>query len=147
MGKYVPLEAEELRFLNNFFCHFPIGNDPYPNCKPKGFYRTAHEGHWNTKILELVREFPFQSKDSLHRYCEGKSDKYLDGTFAEFYAEVDRTVEELGMPMAIVSRTVNAYEHNQREGSPEGTRRLDEFLAPIYAALRIKGYNKDDLWG
>lgn len=147
MGQYVPFDSAELSLLNNFFCHFPIGNDPYPNRKPNGFYRTAHGEHWNTKILELVRGFPFQSKDSLHRYCEGKSDKYLAGTFAEFYAEVDRTVEELGMFMVVVSRTINVYEHNQREAGPEGARHLDEFLAPIYVALRNKGYNKADLCG
>ena len=147
MGQYVPFTQNELLFLNNFFCHFPIGNDPYPNRYPNGMYRTAHEGDWNMKMLEIVQKFPFQSEDTRCRYCESKSDKYLGQTPAEFYTEVDRTVEELGMSVSVVSRTINAYHHNQRDVGKEGAKHLDEFLAPIYAALRNNGYNKADLWG
>ncbi|MDO8593806.1 MAG: hypothetical protein Q7R59_02835 [bacterium] len=110
-------------------------------------YRTAYDGKWNTKMLEIMQEFPFQSEDTRRRYCESKSDKYLGQTPAEFYAEVDRTVGELQMSMSVVSRTINAYFHNQREAGHEGSKRIDIFLSPLYAALRNKGYNKSDLWG
>ena len=145
MGQYIPFDQSELSLLNNFFCHFPIGNDPYKNPRPQGMYRTASAKNWNRTTREFLAEQP---AEEVQRDYFGKSDKYLDQSVAEFYAEVDRTVEELGISMFVISKKINKYLYTQRgeEGEERG-KRVDELLGPIYAALRNKGYNRPELYG
>lgn len=145
MGQYVPFDQSELSLLNNFFCHFPVGNEPYKNPRPQGMYRTAHAKNWNKMTRELLAEQPIE--DVQRDYLQ-KSDKFLDQSAAEFYAEIDRTVMELGVSMDVISKAINIYHHNQcGEIGEESGRHMDDLLRPIYRALRQKGYNKPELWG
>jgi len=151
MGQYIPFDSAELPFLNNFFAHFPVGNDPYPAAIPEGLYRmTGHlASFWGKTYKESMIESGL-SESELQDYYSDRSDKRLNQTPEQFYAEVDRTVQELGMDMTLIQKTINIFLHDSRvescENSLELSKILDEFLAPVYVALRNRGYNKADLW-
>jgi hypothetical protein len=152
MGQYVPYDESESKFLNNFFCHFCIGDEPYKiNLPAEGHYRGLLTDCWNRTQFEHCKESGiFNDDEDLQRYCENKSDKRLNQTPAEFYAEVDQTIIEVGMTIELVAQTINAYLHERRgkigDMACEIQNKLESFLLPIYIALRKKGYNKADLW-
>ncbi|MDO8593723.1 MAG: hypothetical protein Q7R59_02415 [bacterium] len=90
------------------------------------------------------------SERELKDYFADRSEKRLDQTQEQFYAEVDKVVQELEMDMVLIQKTINVYIHD-REYEDKNPRELikvlDKFLAPIYVALRKKGYNSQDLVG
>ncbi len=151
VGQYVPFDESELQFLNNFLGHFAIGNDPHPSHSPDGFSRTNFHslGLWNESYRDSLVNLGLSESQIRDGYSD-RSDKRLNQTHEQFYAEIDRTTQELGMDLALVQRTINIYLYESRRKDcvvpRELSRSLDQFLAPIYKALRLKGYNKSDLW-
>jgi len=155
MNGYEPFTDEEIaplpgetvfrrymRVLNNFHMHFPAGNSPHNyEDEPifsEGYYRfMANEAGWDSTFRELGYNPRFQSE------------KRLNQTPKQFYEEVDRTVEELGMSMTSVSEAVNLMLSRRHLGIEAGSIAdiVWPALYPIYVALRKKGYSKEDLRG
>ena len=128
--------------MNNFYMHFPVGNVPYDARKnrvdPEGDHRRAIRelGGWNITYQSLLRADP------------KKSTKRLGQTGAEFYREVDQTVQELGISMARVSEAINRFFWDKKDTDAEMQKLyqvLWETHLPIYIALRKKGYVQNDL--
>lgn len=147
MGQHVPFDPKAEAFNNNFFQHFPIGNDPHPSRLPEGMYRMAAKGHWEVcNRVYIKEEWPqYYEAD-----CQEYSELYLEQTPAVFYVVIDQIVRELGLSMDEVSRTINRLRHIQEGRGPDATKSmfdLSDYLQPIYIALRNKGYNKPELWG
>ena len=148
MGQYVPYDPSEIPggSLNNFFCHFPA-NGPYERTMPEGYYRSLLKdgGAWDVSLREFLEE------DSIYEVTHDRSEKRLDQIPAEFYAEIDRMIVEVGLTVEAVARVINIYLHHRdlvsREVSLQMNTALDAFLLPIYIALRNKGYSRQDLWG
>lgn len=153
MGQHIPFNPSELQplDLNNFHAHFALGDDPFPTHMPDGFYRNNfhHLECWDKSYRDaLIFLGLSEPADVLGNYAE-KSDKRLFQTQVEFYAEIDETVRELEMDLALVQKKINVYFHDSRckdcEDPRELSINLDAFLSPIYVALRKKGYNPSDL--
>lgn len=158
MGQHVPFNDEELAFLNNFFCHFRWGDTPYEMAFPEGLYRANLHDVWDKTFLENATEFftkhspPDFLDKSLERLITERSDLILSQTPQQFFAVVEETIREVGLTAEEVARTINTYLHEREkipipdfEQSFVFHHRLDDFLAPIYLALRKKGYNRVDL--
>ncbi len=139
MGQYVPFDETELVGLNNFLAHFPVGDDPYPYHLPEGFYRS----------ISLSDEFRHKKYLEVVGNPSNISDKRLNQTQHEFYTEVDATIREIEMDELEIRKTINIFIHDSRLEDCSDTegliKNLDGFLAPIYIALRKKGYNRGDL--
>lgn len=153
MGVHITFDPDELNFLNNFFTRFPLGIEPYLHKYPEGLYRYTMSGiAWKktkrVSLKELVGEV-FRDEADLLDHCEAYSDKYLDQTPAEFCAEINLVMNELGISVQEITRYLNIKVHEQKIGLPEDTPFVDDLnlpLRPIYQALRERGYNKKDLW-
>jgi hypothetical protein len=158
MGKYVPYEASELpliqkvQFLNCFFRHFRFMERPKGTPASiflDGWSRMQHQDQWSVSRRTGISNYPF-SYPSLAECCADRSDKRLDQTPRQFYAEVDGVVESLGISAEEIAKRINAVLMQRHDVSIEELRRLtaelDTFLLPIYIALREAGYNKADLW-
>jgi hypothetical protein len=163
VGKHVPYKASELSlnqgvlFLNNFFCHFSLLNSPEETlvCEefyPDGLYRMLQKDRWDVLSRISIKNFLLKhlSHVALDECCADRSDKRLDQTPRQFYAEVDGVVESLGISAEEIAKRINAVLMQRHDVSIEELRRLtaelDTFLLPIYIALREAGYNKADLW-
>jgi hypothetical protein len=138
MAEHVPFDEEELLFLNNCWCHFILGEKA---TIPQGPYRTHHEDDWDIPMCTSIRCFEQDIIDYYHQEC---SDKKLGQTPAEFYAELDKTIVEVGLSVDLVAETISAY---LVERKTNHSAKIEPFLAPIYKAFRLKGYNRLDLWG
>lgn len=152
MGQHVPFNETELQEdLNNFFCHFHIGNDPYPTDQPEGFYRNVGRGgkFAGRTYRDFVAEFSGLSGKDLEEYFVDRSDKRLSQTPEQFYAEIDRTIREVGIDMEKLQREINVYTHDRSLDNWKNDKKMFEnlckLLMPIYIALRRKGYNREDL--
>jgi len=125
-----------MRVLNNFFMRFPVGNDPHNTDGDEGLHRRNSKPDWN---VPSIVTYPDQ----------GYSEKKGSQTPAEFFAEVDRTVAELGIEIAEISRRINRWIYEGKK-SDEARERLSkemwDILIPVYIALRKKGYSRKDLW-
>ncbi len=162
MGKYVPYEETEVLSghgvpdLNNFLSHFRFLEKPKETsvCDeyfPDGMYRVFAKDEWDVtyraQINEILRG---ASTESFDEYCAGRSDKCLNQTPRQFYAEFDGVVERLGISPDVIAKKINAYLMQRRSIPREESLRLNAklniFLLPIYIALREVGYNKKDLW-
>ncbi len=155
MGAHVPFNSEELNFLNNFYTRFQLGTEPYPQRYPEGLHRFTMRGcGWDKTTLASLRESlgdGFRDEADLLDYCQAHSDKYLNQTPAEFYAEIDAVMGELGISTEVIARHLNVKVHEQQTRSLDGSGPfVDDLnlpLRPIYQALRERGYNKKELWG
>lgn len=158
MGHYVPFSDKELRFLNNFYCHFLWGNMPYEMAFPEGLYRANLKSVWN-KTFRGARIEAFASsymgedlEEKVSLIVSDYSDTFLLQTPKQFYAVVDQSVHASNFTLDAVSRTINIFIHtcdkiptSERELYVVARDNLDKFLSPIYTTLRMKGYNQADL--
>lgn len=151
MGQHVPFDSKELHSLNSFLHQFIRGSVPYDTVQPGGLYRDALHPWWGTKEIAFLKEAARFSGAQLRMYCERKSERRLQQTHAEFFAEIDRTIIEVGLTVEEVAEKINIYLYFQyqvnRATAHVLNEKLDEFLAPVYIALRNKGYNRADLMG
>lgn len=153
MGQYIPFSPSELQpiNLNNFFAHFTVGIDPYPSSMPEGFSRTNFRNLecWDKSYKDALVFLGLSESATVLSEHSDRSDKRLNQTQEQFYAEIDMTMGKLGMEMTIVQKRINAYVHDTRcedcKNPRELSRNLDSFLSPVYVALRKKGYNPSDL--
>lgn len=145
MGQYTPLNDEDGGMLNNFFCHFCFDKK---HLMPDGFYRTISAKHWNTTFRDYMKGQIDHFVDKLEGYFSSRSDKILDQTPAEFYAEVDRATIEVGCDATVIAEMICDFKDksNTREQAIDKYTLLDSYIRPIYMALRKEGYNKVDLW-
>lgn len=132
------------RVMNNFHMHFPIGNIPNDATEsamtPQGFYRAfSLERCWNITRRLLLSQDPSSSDNDKAKY----SDKRLDQTAEQFYEEIDKTVQEVGIPMKKISEVVNRRMFG--ESGEVLYKDMWEVLLPVYRALRKKGYSHGDL--
>lgn len=152
----VKIEAKEdyrsatMRILGNFHAHFPIGN--YPN-RPGG--NGKEEKEWRS--LGNRRHFSKTEKNwdiPRNVTCPKKqkpvtcSELFFNQTPAEFYATLDATIKELGIPMTkfIEARNRAFCTRKMTEEVWEQYRKEWWKIAlPVYVALRGKGYSKCDL--
>lgn len=155
MGIYVPYNPKNEEFLNNFYTRFPVGE----GSSPEGLYRmlvARYLDQTNRIYFQSQIKTSFKDQKDMDDYCSKYSDLYLDQTPKQFIATLDETVVELGLSIEQI------IQNNQR--SNEASKDLfvndefraicilastnrDNYLRPVYAALRGKGYNKKELWG
>ncbi len=145
MGQHIPLNDEDLGFLNNFFCHFRFGES---QVMPDGLYRTVRASYWHIVQREYMKSEAKMYGGNLAEYFSSRSDKALDQTPAEFYNEVDRTTIEVGCNVEVIMEMILDFQkpNNTREQTFEKFDALEKYIRPIYTALRQKGYNRSDLW-
>lgn len=129
------------RVMNNFHLKFPVGNVPHHTGEhAEGYLRgLARQYWWNVLYGD---RFP-SANDGFH------SEKMLCQTGAQFYGEIDATVEKLGILMTRVSEVVNRviYTEDPKEGEEQLYKNMWKILLPIYIALRKKRYSQQDLKG
>jgi hypothetical protein len=92
----------------------------------------------------------FVDEADLLDYCSAHSDKYLDQTPAQFYAEIETVMVDLGISVDEITTYLNVKVHDEKTRDFGGTGMIEDTLnlplRPIYQALRERGYNKKDLW-
>jgi hypothetical protein len=154
MGQHVPYNPEDEAFINNFFCRFPYGEG---SAYPEGTTRFSYAKHWDDVIRQSIRNSleRISSKVDFIDYCATRSDLYLDQTPRQFFAELDRTVVELGLSVEAITAKIRTFHSaskslfnsdDSRRVANNASREMNEYLKPVYIALRRKGYNKADLW-
>ena len=132
------------RVMNNFHMHFPVGNYPHDHTKhsmtPEGEYRSTVKnlGGW-----DITYQARWGDK------AKNKKEKRINMTGAEFYREIDRTVEKLGIPMTRVSEAINRLfwdnpDHDYKK-CEELFKILWKTLLPVFIALRKKGFKQSEL--
>lgn len=148
MGQYIKFDPSELVFLNSFFLNFRCGNEPHETDHPEGICRYAFDKWYEMKEIDFLACLYVEE---LRQYCAKRSEKRLNQTFAEFFGEIDRTIVEVGMTVEDVAKEINVYRYECGRkfcgNTPELAGKIYKFLAPIYTALRNKGYNPADLLG
>ncbi len=144
MGAYVPYDESQEGFLNNFHERFPLGESLMPK---EGLARFVihRENSWDiinrTRFGNIFKKN--KSLGDVHEFCFRFSDKFLDQTPREFFTEVDKTALECRLSVeSITERIVLA-----RGTDLQTYLARDDYLRPVYIALRMKGYNKKELWG
>lgn len=131
------------RVLNNFHLNFELGTRPYdPATRGAllggGYRQLALE----QGLLSTVRR-EFQGEE-----VAGHSDLWLDQTFSEFYEAIDAAIVELGISKDDISVAVNKVVLGPRlqgEAREALIQTLWDLTAPVYVALRKKGYTRTDL--
>jgi hypothetical protein len=143
MGAHVPYDPDTEMFLNNFYTRFPSGIGTYP----QGLDRATWESDWHKTHREVFRSWDtFTSVEDFDDFCSRLSDRYLDETPEQFFAELDRTVIEVGLSPDIIMEKIQASKNDHLSSREESLDR-DEYLKPVYIAMRNKGYNKKELFG
>ena len=110
--------------LDNFHLYFPDPTDP----EKKSYYGSIYEtiGRMETK--------PDPNENT--RYSTKKSNMLGK----EFLDEIDTTVEEVGLTLEEIMEVMRDW--HDKKCSVEV---MQEFLLPIYIALRHKGFSRYDL--
>jgi len=151
MGEYIPVDLEKPEPLGCFYRNLVYGNIPYKNSTPEGLYRNVLRPWWHMTQYEFLKGPAFLLCNKLKADCASRSEKRLAQTHEEFFAEIDRTIVELGLTVEEVARVVNVYLSERHCGffdERESRERVfDEYLSPIFVALRLRGYNAVDLQG
>jgi uncharacterized protein YeaO (DUF488 family) len=149
MGTHVPYDASTEQFLNNFYTRFPL------SVENQGLARMVAVNHWNQVHREVYRRYCDDEQD-FQDFCAKYSDRFLDETPSQFFAELDRTVVETGLSLEAVTEKVNAFQvafkhlfesEEKRAEAHRVSKELNDYLTPVYIALRAKGYNRKELWG
>ncbi len=133
-------ELEKLReahwgFYNNFFKILP--NPKYPE-------GTARK----KEVAQLEEMFPLISERPFKEMLEGTettkkySDKRLTTSDKDFFAEVDKTIEELAKKGEV---SIEELEKLNQEGTTKSYIELNRAAEPIWEALIEQGYTIDDL--
>jgi hypothetical protein len=151
MGAYVPYNPEVEKFLNNFYTRFPSGTGPFPY----GLARFVLNDCWNKTNQERLREIYSHSEEEFQDHCSRVSDRYLAETPEQFFAELDKTVLEVGLSFDQIKERIKTYSAaGDSIGGDDRTNIrqhhmniLNDYLIPVYKALRLKGYNIKELWG
>lgn len=147
MGTHVPYDASTEQFLNNFYTRFPL------SVENQGLARMVAVNHWNQVHREVYRGYCRDGQD-FQDFCAKYSDRFLDETPAQFFAELDRTVAEVGLSLEEVSKKIRALEavfellfesEEKRAEAERVSQELIDYLTPVYIALRAKGYNSKEL--
>ena len=150
MGVYVPFDAEKVTFLNNLYTRFPTGIGRYP----QGLVRSISASFWSESHASHLRrilddEVDFQDYSSKH------SDRYLSETPEAFFSELDTTVVEVGLSLESIVEKIrifsmameHIFESDQAKAVGEqASKEINDCLTPVYVALRLKGYNRKELW-
>lgn len=151
MGNHVAYNPNTPEPLNSFFLNLVCGNSPYENSTPEGLYRNILSPWWHMTQYEFLKGPSFLSGNILKVKCASASERRLMQTHEEFFGEIDRTIIEVGLTVEEVARVVNVYLRERYRGTfderESRARVLDEYLFPIFVALRRKGYNAADLHG
>lgn len=142
--KFVDEELNPESFIdsfNNFWCHFPLGNKPYPTDELTatiGIYRKASKLNDRKDTSHKTAKYP-----KLLGLGEEES---VPVTRKEFYDDLYLSVEEAGFTMEHVSETLNPLHGNMGGMSDEDWQKAYETLKPIFIIMRNKGYSNHDLW-
>lgn len=151
MGAHVPYDPSKEQFLNNFYTRFPSGVGVYP----EGLARSISSEYWNTLYIQIFLGFSMSEED-LQDLCSKYSDKYLSMTPKQFFEELDTTVTEVGLTLDDIKQKIKVFkmaiEHlfesdKTRVIAEQASKELNDYLTPVYVALRAKGYNRKELWG
>jgi hypothetical protein len=113
--------------INNFYSHVSRG--------PQG----------NRRVYAMLEELATTHRSSILSIAgmtEGYSEQRLDHTQQQFFDDIDGTMQELGMDAEIVEQLV---ENRTVANGEKGSRAVNEYLRPLYLALRKKGYSHRDL--
>lgn len=128
--------------FNNFFCHFPLGNVPYPTDE-----LTATLGRYRKQSKLNDRDDDSFKTDKYPKLLGLGEEDEVPVTRAEFYQDLYATVEECGMKMEDVSVALNPLHENMQTMKNLDWEKAFQTLAPIFKAMRNKGYSHKDLWG
>ena len=127
--------------FNNFFCHFPLGNDPYPTDEP-----TATLGRYRKQSLVNGREDDSYKTDKYPKLLGLGEEDPVPVTQKEFYEDLFIAVNECGMTMQYVSRALNPLQHMDKMNESDWEVAF-KASALVFKAMREKGYSNHDLWG
>lgn len=144
LGEITQLEGETwlclvFRVLNNFFCHFPV------SCERgiSGKLVVTDDGHYRNQITELdewdVREIYFSQADTEKIH----SQRFLEQTPRQFYAELDLVIATLGIDIEKLCQTVAQYSYEKK--TEQSSEEIWTLLLPIFIAMRKLGYSKAEL--
>ena len=144
-------EKGGLGFLNNFYAMLPC-----EDIQPGGGSRRKLCLNLGIMDISLRDRATAEGKT---REAIGQSELAWDQTPRQFFETIDRTINELGIPMErilelqhqvyMVTDEPISYRPNPREVK-KATRLLGslyELVLPVYAELRVQGYWHDDLAG
>lgn len=127
--------------FNNFFCHFPLGNDPYPMDE-----LTATVGRYRKMSLLNDRDENSYKTDKYPKLLGLEEEDPVPVTRKEFYSDLFNTVEECGIKMEEVSKALNPLVHMGKMTENDWEIAF-KTLVPIFTGMRKKGYSSHDLWG
>mgnify|MGYP001611295862 CR=1 FL=1 len=127
--------------FNNFYLHFPFGKAGEVD-SPDGYNR------------EIARKCPYwdnkpddnEVQKRLKHNTYNESRKHLSQSGKEFYDDIDAVLVELNIPMSSISEALYKTQILRSEDDADWQRMYD-LLSAVYAALRKRGYNKQDLCG
>ncbi len=140
--KGVPYSTVLVDCFNNFYCHFPMGNIPYTHeelVAELGNYRARSKIHGREGSSFKTTKYP--------KLLGLGEEEGVDVTRNEFYEELYTTVEECSLTMEDVSKTINPLSENRSSMTDDDYEKIFKTLAPIFKAMRLKGYSHQDLWG
>jgi hypothetical protein len=141
-------------------------NPTYDPFKKSEIRRKKNEGY-GAAFGRVLNNFHFYFRGGYYRFIandafmnlrgysdgtetEGRSPLRLQQTRREFYAEVDKVVEELGISYDRVCEVVDVIvkRGNDTDFNEEAVwKPAWQTLIPIYVALRRRGYNSRDITG
>ncbi len=148
MGTYVPYDATKEQSLNNFYLSFPY------SAEGQGLVRVASAVFWDITFREVYRGM-CRSEQEFQQCCSEYSNKHLNQTPGQFFAELDSTVIEVGHNLGCIAEKIRAYgevsEHCLESDETltmarKLSKELEDYLTPVYVALRLKGYNRKELY-
>ncbi|MBP7811464.1 MAG: hypothetical protein KA054_01315 [Candidatus Moranbacteria bacterium] len=143
--QYVPYREGEIKHLDCFHRHFPVGDCPFLIDRPNGLYRTIlrQEGYWQVTFRDRIRQIAVSDCD-YRKYCLERSALKLDQTPEVFYRAVDQAREASRIPAERISRAINEL-LGDAEDMPRKSDALNLLLFPVYIFLRREGYVTADL--
>lgn len=151
MGAYVPYDPTKEQFLNNFYTRFPSGIGNYQ----QGLAWSVFASSWNEPHTSHLRKM-FDSEEDFQDYSSKYSDRYLSETPEAFFRELDATVTEVGLSLEILAEKIKTFSlamvdifesDEARAVGEQASKEMNDCLTPVYVALRVKGYNRKELWG
>lgn len=158
MGLHIPYDQDTESFLNNFYTCFPFGSGAiFPNGlrRPRILNNGKEEERNHREIYKDVFLLQKRSRDeNYEEHLEDYSDLFLNQTPRAFFGKIDETVIEVGLTLPEITSEIQillaTYDRlfDNKETEADGVNalnRINDFLTPLYIALRNKGYNAAEL--
>ncbi len=134
-----PLEFDPLTTMNNFFMLFPLSEKER---KERPLYDTRA-----TIVNQLHREKELIGDIyNTEKLRNGHSQKWLNQTWNDFFEEIDKATEEVGISLEEISemRDKQVYEEDY-DSRVKLREEFNKKVKPIFERLLEKGYMNYDL--